>query len=147
MKVEGPKRGEGVSKGKKTSSSGGDVNFSAYVTGGASETVQASTTQSIAQLDILLAAQAVENPADRAAKKRVRVRAENILAKLEEVRIAMLGNNLTVGHMIDVADVVASHRDKIHDPVMTALIDEIDLRAQVEIAKMRYAIENARNGV
>lgn len=141
MKVEGPKRGEGVSKGKKTSSSGGNVDFSQYVSGGAAETQSASASHSIAQLDVLLAAQSVENPTERAAKKRARVRADNILGKLEEVRVAMLGGNITVGHMIDVADVVASHRDKIHDPLLTSIMDEIDLRAQVEIAKMRYAMD------
>lgn len=140
MKVEGPKRGEGISKGKKTSSAG-NMDFSQYVSSGASESQSASATHSIAQLDVLLAAQSVENPTERAAKKRARVRADNILGKLEDVRIAMLGNNLTVGHMIDVADVVASHRDKIHDPLLTAIMDEIDLRAQVEIAKMCYAMD------
>lgn len=142
MKVEGPKRGDGVSKGKKSSSSAGGEDFSQYVTGGASESPSASATHSIAQLDVLLAVQAAENPTERAAKKRARMRADNVLGKLEEVRIAMLGGNLTVGHMLDVADVVASHRDKIHDPLLTAIMDEIDLRAQVEIAKMRYAMEN-----
>ncbi|HPF78465.1 MAG TPA: flagellar assembly protein FliX [Alphaproteobacteria bacterium] len=39
------------------------------------------------------------------------------------------------------ADVVASHREKINDPKLTALLDEIDLRAQIEIAKMRKAME------
>ena len=43
--------------------------------------------------------------------------------------------------MIDVADVVASHRERIHDPALTAVMDEIDLRAQVELAKMRAALE------
>ena len=52
----------------------------------------------------------------------------------------MLGGNLTVGHMIDVADVVASHREKIDDPTLTAIMDEIDLRAQVEIAKIRVVL-------
>lgn len=141
MKVEGPKRGEGVSKSKKTSSGTDNVDFSQYMSGGASETQASSASHSIAQLDILLAAQSVENPTEKAAKKRARVRSENILDKLEEVRVAMLGNQLTVGHMIDVADVVASHRDKIHDPLMTSILDEIDLRAQVEIAKMRYSLD------
>lgn len=141
MKVEGPKRGEGVSKSKKTSSGTDNVDFSQYMSGGAAETQSSAATHSIAQLDVLLAAQSVENPTERAAKKRARVRSENILDKLEEVRVAMLGNQLTVGHMIDVADVVASHRDRIHDPAMTAILDEIDLRAQVEIAKMRYSLE------
>ena len=52
----------------------------------------------------------------------------------------MLNGTLTVGHMIDIADIVASHREKIQDPKLTDIMDEIDLRAQVELAKMRVAM-------
>lgn len=143
MKVEGPGGANSASKSKK-SSSASDVDFSQYMKGGASEASGAGAAQSIAQLDVLLAAQAVEDPTARAAKKKVRARADDILGKLDQIRIAMLGGNLTVGHMIDVADVVASHRDKIQDPVLTSIIDEIDLRAQVELAKMRVSLDSVK---
>lgn len=143
MKVGGTKGPKSTSGTQKSSPSGGDsdVDFSQYVTGGASEAASSSATQSIAQLDVLLAVQEVEDPMHGAAKKRVKVRANNILEKLDSIRLKMLGGDLTVGHMIDVADVVASHRDKIDDPALTAIMDEIDLRAQVELAKLRYAMD------
>lgn len=143
MKVGGTKGPKSTSGTQKSSPSGGgsDVDFSQYVTGGASEAASSSATQSIAQLDVLLAVQEVEDPMRGAAKKRVKVRANNILEKLDSIRLKMLGGDLTVGHMIDVADVVASHRDKIDDPALTAIMDEIDLRAQVELAKLRYAMD------
>lgn len=71
----------------------------------------------------------------------MRQRAGDILKELDKIRIAMLSGTLTVGHMIDVADVVASHRERIMDPGLTAIMDEVDLRAQVELAKMRSAFE------
>lgn len=145
MKVGGSKGPKGASKSNKSASSDGDssVDFSQYITGGASETSGSSATQSIAQLDSLLAVQEVEDPTQKSSKKKARLRANTILDKLENIRVRMLGGNLTVGHMIDVADVVASHRDKIDDPALTAIIDEIDLRAQVELAKMRVALDAA----
>jgi hypothetical protein len=42
--------------------------------------------------------------------------------------------------MVDIADVVASHRQKVQDPGMVEIMDEIDLRAQVELAKMRIRL-------
>ncbi len=143
MKVGGTKGPKSTSGTQKSSPSneGGNVDFSQYVTGGASETASASATQSIAQLDVLLAVQEAEDPTHGAAKKRLQVRADNILEKLDGIRLKMLGGDLTVGHMIDVADVVASHRDKIDDPALTSIMDEIDLRAQVELAKLRYAMD------
>jgi hypothetical protein len=96
-------------------------------------------------VDALLAVQGAEDPAAGAARKRARVRAETVLDELDKVRMAMLGGKLTVGHMIDIADVVASHRDKINDPALTALMDEIDLRAQVELAKMRVSLDGPQS--
>lgn len=141
MKVEGPKGPQSASRSKKSSSSGSSVDFSQYMKGGASGASGAAATQSIAHVDALLAVQAAEDPTERAARGRARQRADTILEELDKIRLAMLGGTLTVGHMIDVADVVASHRDRIHDPAMTALMDEIDLRAQVELAKMRVALD------
>jgi hypothetical protein len=43
--------------------------------------------------------------------------------------------------MIDIADVVASHRERLKDPMLSSLLDEIDLRAQIEIAKMQMALD------
>jgi len=144
MKVGGTKGPNSTSKSKGASSSSGDssVDFRQYVKGGISENSSASATQSIAQLDVLLAVQEVEDPTKKAAKKRVVSRGDDILDKMENLRVKMLSGDLTVGHMIDIADVVASHRDKIDDPHLTAIMDEIDLRAQVELAKMRVALDH-----
>ena len=143
MKIDRSKGTSGTSGTKKSSSSNKSdgADFSQYVQGGASETASTSATQSIASLDALLAAQEVEDPTKKAAKKRAYLRSNDILDKLEQIRIKMLCGNLTVGHMIDVADVVASHRDRIDDPKLTAIMDEIDLRAQVEIAKMQVSLD------
>ncbi len=144
MKIGGTKGVKSASGAKKADSSKGDANvdFSQYVTSGVSEASGVSATQSIAQLDVLLAVQEAEDPTKRAAKARAQLRSNNILEKLDQIRIKMLGGDLTIGHMIDVADVVASHRDKIDDPVLTTIMDEIDLRAQVELAKARVAMDN-----
>lgn len=146
MKINRSKGTTGATGAKKSSASANadNVDFSQYVSSGASETNAAATTQSIAQLDALLAVQEVEDPLQKAAKKKARMRANTILDKLENIRVKMLCGNLTVGHMVDVADVVASHRDKVDDPQLTAIMDEIDLRAQVEIAKMRVAMDTKK---
>ncbi len=142
MKVEGPSRTQNAEQAKKKSKVGsGDGSFGQMVMGGAQETGASAATQSIATIDTLLALQTVDDPAARAAKKRMRQRAEGVLKELENIRTALLTGTLTVGHIIDIADVVASHREKIMDPRLTGILDEIDLRAQVEIAKMRMALD------
>lgn len=143
MKIEGPGPASGPGKTKKSDKSGTSGNvFGAMLAGDTPDAPAARATQSIAFVDSLLALQGAEDPTARAARRRVRERGESILNELEKLRLAMLSGRMTVGHLIDVADVVASHRDKISDPVLTALMDEIDLRAQVELAKLRVSIRN-----
>jgi hypothetical protein len=142
MKVQGPGKTDKASQSKKKgAASQSDGTFSDMVAAGAQKSSGAAPTQSIARVDALLAVQEVEDPTQGAARKRMHKRADDILNELDTIRIAMLGGNLTVGHMIDVADVVASHREKITDPTLTALMDEVDLRAQVELAKMRVVLD------
>jgi hypothetical protein len=142
MKVEGPGQAQGAAKAKKSGKAdkAGNI-FEDFVASDTPEAAATKTTQSIALVDSLLAVQGAEDPAARSARKRMRQRADTVLNELDRIRMAMLGGTLTVGHMIDIADVVASHREKISDPALSALIDEIDLRAQVELAKMRVALD------
>ncbi|MBL4805527.1 MAG: flagellar assembly protein FliX [Alphaproteobacteria bacterium] len=145
MKVSGPGKTQGPSKGDKKKKAGeSDANFGDFVTGGAEKAASSQSAQSIASVDALLAVQAAEDPMAGAAKKRMRHRSDKILSELDKIRMAMLSGTLTIGHMVDIADVVASHREKIMDPALTAIMDEIDLRAQVELAKMRVALDSQK---
>lgn len=141
MKIQGPGRAQSTSKNNKSDKAKkADGSFKDMVAGSAKETAQAAATQSIARVDALLAVQGAEDPTARAARRRMVQRGEAVLDELDKLRGAMLGGTLTIGHMIDIADVVASHREKIDDPALTAIMDEIDLRAQVELAKMRKSL-------
>jgi hypothetical protein len=144
MKIEGPKKTDAAkSKDKSKSVSTGDDSFKTLLGGGAQESKSASASQSIASLDVLLAAQSTEDPAQGRAKRKMVDRGERILDSLERMRMALLTGSLTVGHLVSLADVVASHREKITDPQLLAVIDEIDLRAQIEMAKMARAYDMA----
>ena len=142
MKIEGPKSTTDINKkkdAKKTSS--GDGTFQSMVDGtaDATETAGSSMTAGIASVDILLAAQSAEDATQGKAKRQAKERASTILDKLNDLKVAMVSGNITLGHMISIADVVASHRDTITDPELTAILDEIDLRAHVELAKLEIA--------
>ncbi len=142
MKVSGSGKAQGPSKSKKGGgASQTDGSFGAMLSGRAGQAATTGATQSIAQVDALLAIQGAEDPTQGAARKRMRQRANDILDELDGLRDAMLSGSMTLGHMIDVADVVASHREQVTDPELTAIMDEIDLRAQVELAKMRVAMD------
>lgn len=145
MKIEGPK-GPGSASGARKAGEVSSADSAAFrglmAMGDTAEAVPARAAQNITQLDALLALQGAEDPTERAARRRMAKRSDDVLTALDRVRLGMLTGTMTVGDMIDVADVVATHRDRVHDPELTALMDEIDLRAQVEIAKMRMALDD-----
>ncbi|PZP55501.1 MAG: flagellar assembly protein FliX [Micavibrio aeruginosavorus] len=148
MKITGPDKTSKTSGTKKAggASSTGASAFSGLL-GGAEETTEAAHTSganAIARLDSLLAAQGAEDPAERASRGRMKKRADSVLRGLDKVRLGILTGNVSVGNLIDIADVVASHRERIQDPQLAAILDEIDLRAQIEIAKMRMALDASK---
>jgi hypothetical protein len=145
MKVEGPSKTQGAGGSKKTGRVSSDGSFEDFLAAAPKGTSAAAPTQSIARVDALLSVQAAESPTERAARRRMHQRADDILGELDKIRLSLLTGTMTLGQVIDVADVVASHREKVTDPQMTAILDEIDLRAQIEIAKARKALEIARS--
>lgn len=147
MKIQGPDQTQKTSATKKTGRAG-SVSGSGFgqllETGETEAPAHSAATNVIAGIDSLLAAQEVDDPAGRASRGRMRKRGMDILQSLEKVRLGMLTGTLSVGNLIDIADVVASHRERINDPQLSSLLDEIDLRAQIEIAKMRMALDSAK---
>ena len=145
MKIEGPKKTDNSSaKDKAKSTSTGDTSFSSLITGGAGAPSGPAAAQSISSLDVLLAAQGAGDATEGSSRQKMVDRGERVLQILENMRMALLTGNISVGHLISLTDIVASHRENISDPELMAIIDEIDLRAQIELAKMARAYEQSR---
>lgn len=145
MKIDRSRQSSGTSGTSKTSkkSASGTEGFQEFI-GSASETHSAAGTaapQSMTSVNSLLAVQSAEDPTERAARNKRTVRATLVLDELEHLHMAVLNNTISMEHMMRLADTVSSHKDKIQDPKLNELLEEIDLRAQVELAKMRKALD------
>lgn len=148
MKIEGPSKSQGVGSSKKAGSvSSADGSFEDFIAQAPKGTQGAAPTRTIARVDALLAVQGAETPTERAARRRMHQRGEDILKELDRLRLGILTGNLSLGQVIDIADVVASHRETITDPRLTAVLDEIDMRAQIEIAKATMAMKSSQPAV
>ena len=71
------------------------------------------------------------------AEERGRQRGERLLQRLEELRDSLLMGRMAPDTVRRLADEVDQARGEIDDPGLTEILDEIDLRAQVELAKLR----------
>jgi hypothetical protein len=88
-------------------------------------------------VEALLALQDVESPTER--KRRSVRRASQLLDELDGIKVALLGGELTNGQVERLARAVREQRAATSDPQLEAVLDEIETRAAVELAKLEAA--------
>ncbi len=94
---------------------------------------QASATGGIGSLGALLAVQEVPDASEE--RRRARERGTALLDQLEQIRIALLSGRLPRTVLEQLSAMVAARRGQVSDPQLSAILDEIELRAAVELAK------------
>lgn len=85
-------------------------------------------------LDALLAVQEAESALERRA--RARRRANDLIEGLDQIRDGLLAGQISPERLDALSAMVATHRDEADDPHLTEILDEIELRVQVELAKL-----------
>jgi len=137
MKVTGPRnttqtgsaggtRGTGASGfSLKTDSAGGAT--------GATAVARAAAVGQVGSLDALLALQAEEGPTER--RRRAVSRGGRILDVLDQVKLALLEGAGAGAQLERLARAVREERANVEDPALEGLLNEIDARAAVEMAK------------
>ena len=91
---------------------------------------------SLSGVEAILAAQSVDPEGGRAARQRLARRGEDVLDRLEGVRVGLLSGRVRKQDLAELARMVRSSREAGIDPRLGALLDEIELRAEVELAKL-----------
>jgi hypothetical protein len=66
---------------------------------------------------------------------RARRRAESLLDKLEDLRLAIVLGEVPLDHLENLAKTLAERQDSVDDPELAQIINEIEIRAAVELAK------------
>jgi len=94
-----------------------------------------SATAGVHAVSGILAAQEVDDAAARAS--RGKKRAQDMLDKLDDIRHGLLSGDLSADKLVDLSRLVQSRKVAVDDPGLAQLLDEIDLRAQVELAKFQ----------
>jgi hypothetical protein len=84
----------------------------------------------------VLALQGTPDSTERRARQRALERGETMLDKLEEIRLGLLLGTIPQSRLEQLAHLVRAQRELVNDPKLTAILDEIELRAAVELAKL-----------
>ena len=128
-KVAGLSQARRSDKSKKT----GSTEFSRLLDG-AGESTATRQTGNVTGVDQVFAAQEL---GDReGGGQQARERAELMLEKLEDIRVGLLVGAIPSGKLQQLAEAVRQKREEFNDPRLAEIIDDIELRARVELAKL-----------
>src|SRR5690348_5671355 len=135
MRVEGnrPIRPTNVRRDDKAVGSSG-----AFSEALGSEPASATATASpIGSLGALFALQEVSDPL--AQRRKAMARATRILDRLGDLQRGLLEGEIDRHSLADLASTARAARDQTDDPNLQQILDEIELRAAVELAKLSCA--------
>ncbi len=142
VRITGPNKTGETQKTKKKDGAQktGDSSFESMVsdtggTSGSSGAAGAGGLSPAASLEALLSLQEAGDMTSEEAKARAKKRANEMLDKMEEIRMGLLMGGIPQKSLQDLSRVIQSRKDEFTDPQLKEIMDEIDLRAQVELAK------------
>ncbi|MDD9901797.1 MAG: flagellar assembly protein FliX [Alphaproteobacteria bacterium] len=133
MRIEGPGKTSSTQGPKKTDKKKSGSDFGGMVTKDTPETAGGKPVTGVTginQVDALLSLQEDEGGSGQS-----RQRAAEILKKLEQIRMGLLTGGIPKSTLQQLSQMVSGHRATVMDPALGEILDEIDLRAQVELAK------------
>jgi hypothetical protein len=139
LKVSGT-GGPSQPTGAKPARGGGGEGFRIGAGGGAAAAApaaQVSGVGSVMGVEALIALQQVESPTER--RRRSVRRAGRLLDKLDAIKVALLGGDLGPAELEALAHALREERAFTEDPELEAVLDEIETRAAVELAKFESA--------
>lgn len=81
----------------------------------------------------VLGVQEVDDALAHASKGKLR--AQDILDRLDDLRIEILAGGISRNKLLQLSRIITARRGQISDPRLAEILDEIDMRAQIELAK------------
>ena len=93
-----------------------------------------SGARSVGGIDALLALQGVEEPGER--RRKAVKRGRSALDALDALKLGLLSGTFDTGALARLKSVAASLAEPSGDPALDSVLAEIELRAQVELAKI-----------
>lgn len=125
-------RNQPASRPSKTGGTGSS-DFARLLDSEQGETAPVSGTAGVGTVTGLLAVQQVGDPLE--GRRRARRRAHDMLSELEGLRDGLLADDIPLHRLEALAALARSERAEVDDPGLAQVLDEIELRVQVELAK------------
>ena len=136
FKVEDVRKTTELAQGKNIRKTGSE-NFADYLsTGGVSKQDQVQATAAMTSADAIFAAQMVQDEEERQIRQKLVKKGNALLEKLEEIRDGLLVGEISKEKLIDISRFVKERDMQSSDPRLQEILQEIELRVEVELAKL-----------
>jgi hypothetical protein len=133
MRISGP-NGTTLGSAASTVRRGSSSGFALPDAASAPETRAPTAPKAAANIDALLALQGIEeDPAER--RKRSVARGKGALDVLDDLKIGLLSGNFNTSTVNRLRAAAANLKSSSGDPGLDAVLSEIELRVEVELAK------------
>ena len=133
MRIERATGANAVTAGKSIRRNGAD-GFTLGEGEPAREPIATAGMRSIGGIDVLVALQGIEEPGER--RRRAVVRGRTALDALDALKIGLLAGALDAATVVRLKAAVSGLKDYSGDPALDGVLAEIELRVEVELAKM-----------
>ena len=133
MKVVGPNGVSTPASTRTTRSASGFSLGQAPAAASPSAATASSATGGVSDVSALMALQGIEGPLEK--RRRAIRRGGGLLDRLAELKLALLTGDADEGSLDQLARTLREERTDDGDADLSALLDQIDLRASVELAK------------
>lgn len=136
FKVEDVRKTTELAQGKNIRKTSGE-NFADYLnTGGVSKQNQIQATSAMTSADAIFAAQMVQDEEERQIRQKLVKKGNALLEKLEEIRDGLLVGEISREKLIEISRFVKERDMQSSDPRLQEILQEIELRVEVELAKL-----------
>ena len=123
-----------IKRGERSQKSGSG-SFAKEVTGHGNNPDPVSAVAPAHAVDALLAIQEVDDATTGGRNAWARQWGGEVLDRLESIRLGLLGGGIPIRELHSIAELIERQRENVTDPGLQTLLNEIELRARVELAK------------
>lgn len=121
---------------RRTVGTGGGGPFAEHLRGAAPEAGIGIDRTMVLAVGAVLPVQEASSATDESSRARARRYGEDILDRLDELHLAILTGTVPTDRLVRLAQMLRAKQGLVDDPRLRSIIEEIELRAEVEIAKL-----------
>lgn len=135
MRISKTRSGQMIGSGKKAAPSGDRAAFSSGISAPTSGPAihSAGATQNLSSVAALMALQGTDDATEK--KRRAERRGRQLLDGLDRLKMDLLEGKAGAASLSRLKELLESSREETDDQKLESLIDQIELRVEVELAK------------